>query len=99
MRHQGQCGVGRIEHGTTMGRGMVRQVDDQPDILLQQRPRQAGKLLRATTSVRRSGEIPSDWANEKLAAAVPRFAVNNRLLSSLVVWPEPSSPRWTTVSA
>jgi hypothetical protein len=33
VRHQGQCGVGRIEHGTTMGRGMVRQVDNQPDIL------------------------------------------------------------------
>ena len=47
MAHQGQRGVGRVEHGATARPGSVGEVDDEPNILLQQRPGHAGEPVQA----------------------------------------------------
>ena len=45
--HQVQRGVGRVEYRPALRPGLIGQVDDQPNILLQQRSRHAGKVLQA----------------------------------------------------
>ena len=50
------------------------------------------------TSARRGGSMPNACPRARVPAAVPRLAVNNKLLRSLVIWPDPSGPRWTTGS-
>jgi hypothetical protein len=47
VSHQGQDGVGHVEHGAPAGRGPLGEFDDQPDVLLQQRPGQAGQAGQA----------------------------------------------------
>ena len=46
--HQRERGIGRIEDGPRAGCRLLSQVDDQPDVLLQQRPRQAGQPVQSS---------------------------------------------------
>ena len=104
VSHQSQRGVGGVEHGTSLAAAWSARSTNQQDVLLQERADEIRKpvrrptralsaklfpLLREMTSASRSGETPNALESDRAVAAVPRLAVNSKLLSSLVVCRNP----------
>ena len=56
MFHQGQRGVGGVEHGATGDSGGAGEVGDQADVLLQQRSGEAGKAVQTAGITAKSVE-------------------------------------------